>query len=103
MAYRFKSDGKYIPLAPIKGPGGPIDYGGDWSDWLDEGESIAESSWSVDGPDDALQVDASSSAGAIATVWLKGGTLGHRYTVTNSITTNLRSEQRSMYVLVDNK
>lgn len=75
--------------------GGPNDDG-----WL-KGRTLATSEWHIDGPDSAL-VSHSASIGDItghdengdpvtistqtlATVWLRGGTVGERYTVTNRI------------------
>ena len=54
-----------------------------------EGDLIAGSSWAVDGPDAALELYDESIATDLksTTTWMRGGTLGAYYTVTNTITT----------------
>lgn len=51
---------------------------------------IATSTWTVNGPDDALVLSdgAISVSGKVTTIWMAGGTLGAYYTVTNTIETS---------------
>lgn len=50
---------------------------------------IATSEWAVTGPDDELDLydDSISTDKKFTTTWMRGGTLGAYYTVTNTITT----------------
>lgn len=66
---------------------GVLDYGFDWTTWLD-GDTISTSVWAIDNNDSSsLVIDSESETSAIATVVLSGGTLGRTYEVTNTITT----------------
>lgn len=98
---KFLSDGKTIPLAPPKAPGSDIDYGADWSLWLDTGETITSSVWTLPA---GLTNDSDSFAGAITKVDISGGTIGERHEVTNTITTSLgRTEPRTMIIEIQKK
>ncbi len=86
-------------------------WGMDWSTYLAElGASarIASSSWTVTGPD-ALLVVASAEVVAgsrVTQVYLNGGTVGKRYTLTNRIVTNTVpavTDDRSFRVLIQNQ
>ncbi len=57
----------------------------DWSQRLEEGETITESSWTADS---GIQIDGTLLDGNIGYVWLIGGTNRNVYTVTNRITTS---------------
>lgn len=84
-----------------KDPDSTLDYGFDWSDWLEDGESITSSSWTIQNPsgeNDDLQIDTSSQDGSKTKVWLTDGTLGVTYRVTNTIETDnspTRTDERS--------
>lgn len=70
-----------------KDPDAVLDYGFDWSRWLDEGETITASTWAVD--DDGLTIDNDTLFDDTTTVvWLSGGTAGAFYRLTNHITTS---------------
>lgn len=74
-----------------------LDYGFDWRDWLD-GDEIASSTWDVP---TGLTAGVDSHEGGITKVWLSGGTVGTRYSVTNEITTTAgRTDQRTIKILV---
>lgn len=84
-------------------------YGFDWTDWLEEisgSETISTSTWAVTGSDSVLTLSgASIVTGSTKTqVKLNAGTVGVRYTVTNSIITSsgLRDD-RSFFVLVQQR
>ena len=97
----FISDGSFIPDAPPKDPDSVIDYGVDWSNWLDAGETISTSVW----PDLGDLVSESESNTTTATaIFVSGGVLGATYTLTNRITTNQgRTEDRSMFIACQQK
>jgi hypothetical protein len=69
-----------------KDPDEHLDYGWDWTQRLDDGETINDSEWILDLVD--LIDTAETIDGAKAVVWLAGGTLGRRYQVTNRVTTS---------------
>lgn len=86
--------------AITKDPDAALDYGFDWSAWLQTGETITNSAWSVD--DDSLTIDSDTHDDTSTTVWLSGGTVrSYPYTVTNRITTSAgRIDDRSFQVYV---
>jgi hypothetical protein len=68
----------------LKDPASVVDFQIDWTLWLDVGDAISTSSWTV--PAGVTQ-DSSSYTTSAATVWLSGGTAGEVYKVVNQITT----------------
>ena len=77
----------------IKDPDAVLDYGFDWSDWLQDGETISTSSWTV--PTGLTEVGDSNTTTATK-VWVSGGTAGDDYTITNHIvTSDSREDDRS--------
>ena len=81
-------------------PQAKLDYAVDWSAWLQSGETISASTWSVPaGISEATP--APSETDGVATIWLTGGTAGQLYTVTNHITTSMgREDDRSLFLRV---
>ena len=79
-------------------PNADLDYGIDWftNGWLAAGETIVTSTWTVPA---GLTSHNGSTNGLIATIWLSGGVVGTRYTVTNRIVTSTvppRTDERSI-------
>jgi hypothetical protein len=72
-----------------KTPAAVLNYGRDWSDWLEPGDRIIASTWTADqaNSDTALHVESSGFTNTSTVVVLSGGTLGVRYKVTNRVTT----------------
>jgi len=80
----------------LKDPDAVLDYQIDWSSWLDTGETISASAWTVP---TGLTEDSDSNTTTTATVWLSGGTAGVTYSVTNQITTSdSRTEDRTITI-----
>lgn len=80
-----------------KTPREVLDYGLDWTSWLD-GDTIAASEWSV--PID-LEAGESNFSGTETVIWLSGGLGGRDYTVTNRITTTAgRTKERVLLIQV---
>ncbi len=73
----------------------------DWSYWLDQGETISSSSWSLDsGP----TASATAFDDTTATMTITGGTVGNVYKATNTITTSAgRTYQRTIAIDVRSK
>ena len=85
----------------IKDPQAVLDYGFDWSDWLDTGDTLSASTWTVP---TGITKDSDSNTTTTTTIWLSGGTVGKTYKITNRITTvGGRGTDRSLYVKVENK
>jgi hypothetical protein len=93
----------------IKDPNAIKFYTLNWSRWLNDGETIASSEWSIESGDGALEIGtgsrASTNDSTTATVWLTGGTVATRYTIRNRIITSSnpsRTDDRSLTVVVQN-
>ncbi len=85
----------------IKDPSAVLDYGFDWSDWLNTGETISSVVWTVP---TGLTKDSQSNTSTIATVWLSSGTAGQSYQVACKIVTSVsRTDERSMMIIVENR
>lgn len=81
-----------------KDPDALLDYSVDWSSWLADGETLDTVEWIVE---DGLTNAASSATGAVATIWLSGGTVGATYRVTCRVSTSAgRVDDRSFAVRV---
>lgn len=84
----------------VKAPAAVLNYGRDWTTWLETGDAIVTSTWTADpdNPDTALIVAGAAHNGKIATIIVSGGTLGARYRVTNRVvTSNGLTDERSDY------
>lgn len=81
----------------VKDPDATLDYGLDWSAWLEEGETITDSEWIVPG---GLTLVSESFDGTTTTVWLSGGTLGQSYAVVNRVTAGARIDDRTLRLTI---
>jgi len=96
----FIHDGIKIPTAPYKDPDSTVDYGCDWTEWLNAGETISTSTWIVTG----LTKGTEANSAGITSVMLSGGTVDDSHTLTNQIITDQgRTEQRSMVITIKEK
>jgi hypothetical protein len=89
--------GEGMEASFIKEPDAFLDYGFDWSQWLEDGEAVVVSTWVVP---EGLTVEAEEFTGTITTVWLSGGTVGANYRLVNHIETATRTDERSMQIRV---
>jgi len=92
----------------LKDPAAVIDYSIDWaSTYLLAGENIVTSSWTIwpTGEVGDLQVDHEPPlAGNIASVFVGLGNVGHRYQLTNHITTDQgRTDERSFTIRISER
>lgn len=62
-----------------------IDYGFDWTDRLELGETISSSVWSADA---GIAVTAPQVDGLVTSAFVGGGTADQRYQVRNVVTTS---------------
>lgn len=88
MSYEF--------TAPVKDPAAVLDYGMDWSGWLDEGETIVGAPTVVAVPA-GLAITAITHADGVVNWRVSGGTADADYIVTCGIETSLgRADERSV-------
>jgi hypothetical protein len=88
-----------------KDPSDLLDYGFEWARWMPETDSISQSSWAVTGPDATLITGLPfiDAANQTTGVYLSGGTLKGKYTLTNTMTTDQgRVKERSMLIVIIN-
>lgn len=84
-----------------KDPDAVLDYGFDWSDWLQTGEVISASTWTVD---TGITEDSDEMSTSITKIWLSGGTVGETYTISNKIVTDQnRTDERSFEIFVEER
>lgn len=76
----------YTFTAPLKDPAAVLDHGMDWSDELDDGETI--SAQSVVPAPAGLTIAAVNAANGIVSWRVSGGSVGQEYIVTCRITTS---------------
>jgi len=88
----------------IKDPQSVLDYGFDWSDWLDTGDTVSTSTWTVPADSPGITEDSDSKTDTTTTIWLSGGIVGVKYKITNHVVTaDGRTVERSFYVKVESK
>lgn len=70
----------------LKDPDSTLDYGIDWGPWLEPvSDTITASTWTAESGIEI--VDDAEFTTTRTVVWLRGGTAGETYTVTNQVTT----------------
>mgnify|MGYP001061588669 CR=1 FL=1 len=77
----------------LKDPDARLDFGADWSEWLQPGEKISLSEWDIPpgievARDGLGEEVAGIVGGAVTVVWLQGGSPGRIYPVINRVTTD---------------
>lgn len=84
-----------------KDPSDVLDYGFDYSSWMDTGDSISTSTWTVP---DGITKTSQSNDDDHTTIWVSGGTAGTKYRITNKIVTDEgRTLERSFDIVVVNR
>lgn len=85
-----------------KDPNAILDYVFDWSDWLDENETIDSHQILVERG--SVAVDRNDRDGAQITAWISGGENGETARVVCRITTNAgRVDDRSLWLSVEHR
>jgi hypothetical protein len=95
----------------LQSPDEVIDWQQDWTDWLEEGDSIETSTWSITPGDvtaasDAplLADDSVDTSGFVATVFVSGLGLGQSYQLQNTVVTTAgRTAIREITIRCDHK
>ena len=81
-----------------KDPDAVLDFAWDWSQWLEDGETI--SSYAVTVPS-GITKDSDSNTDTTVTAFLSGGTADTGYAIVCQITTSAgRTDDRSIYINV---
>jgi hypothetical protein len=93
--------GAYIP----KDPNASLQYGVDWTDWLDAGDSIVSASWAVETTStNAIEASLPNILANVTSTTLTGGDTGTVYTVAVSIvTTENYQDTRRFRVKCENR
>jgi hypothetical protein len=87
----------------IKDPDATLDYGVDWSGYLEDGEALSLSEWSV-APAGGLVLAGEANGASSATVQVAGGQRGHVCRLTNRVTTSLgRTDERSITIRMEQR
>ena len=77
-----------------------LDYGVAWTNWLESGEIITASTWTI-APSGLTVVNDDEFDDDKTYIWLSGGALDETYYVTNKITTNQgREDARTLVIVV---
>jgi len=90
-----------VPYKTVeKDPDAVLDYGFDWSEWLDD-DTIVTSDWTIPA---GLTENSASNTTTTTTVWLSGGLAGGVYDCTNRIVTTAgRTDDRTLRVIVQER
>lgn len=87
----------------LKDPEAKLDYAVDWSAWLQDGETITTSDWTVTGVTKSVS-PAATVVGGKAIVWLEGGTVGTPASAKNTVTTSAgRTDERTITLQLVNR
>lgn len=87
----------------IKDPDAHLDYGWDWSAWLDSGDTIATAEV-VGDTAGGITVEDITHTDTTVTAWVSGGTVGRSYTLACRITTtDGRTDDRTLQLNIANR
>jgi hypothetical protein len=87
----------------IKDPNATLDFGFDWSQWLDESETIVGFTITTSPCGIINEYDTSTTAGSVI-VWLSSGSIGQRYSVACLIETSAsRIDERTIKIDVKDR
>jgi len=87
MSCKIEKEFEHAPLAKL-------DYGFDWTLWLEDAETITSSGWVV--PADLVKSNEQNLTG-VTSVFVEGGVESTRYEIINSITTSMgRKDSRTI-------
>jgi hypothetical protein len=90
-----------IQIEDPKDPNAKLDYGIDWSLWLETGETISASIWTLV---DGIVGTAASFSSTQTLIWISGGDDGKSYHIANRITTSAgRIDERTLLIKVKSR
>jgi len=85
-----------------KSPHAKLDYTIDWTDALEDGETISEASWSI--PSGLTDEQSESNTTTSQTVWVSGGTLGTKYALRGDmVSSEGREDSRTIYITIEER
>lgn len=95
---KIRPDGLY---EIVHAPGAILDYAFNWAEWLQQGETILTSAWSI-AP--SLTLNNEQNQSGITSVFVNGGVVNKIYYLTNTITTSVgRTDSRTIVLSCQNK
>jgi len=78
-----------------------LDYAFNWTEWLQQGETISTSTWVIS---PTLVLNNQQNVSGLTSVFVNGGDLNKVYYLTNTITTSTgRSDSRTIVLSCQNK
>jgi hypothetical protein len=87
-------------------PSAKLDWSWDWTRWLEAGETLAESVWTIAESTqgtpslELLDTPTPSIVGAVTTTWIESPTAGERYRVNNHVVSSQgRADDRSFWIV----
>lgn len=90
------------PRSDLHDPNAKLDYGFDWSAWLDDGETIASATITPSSPD--LTVHATDIGTTTVTPTISGGVVDRRYDITcHVVTSQGREDDRTRELVCRNR
>lgn len=90
-----------MPTSFLKDPDAVLDYGFDWTDWLNATETITAHTITVDA---GITLNSHGEDAGIVTAWISGGTAGVEYEVACRITTSEgRTDERTITLVVEQR
>lgn len=95
---KIRPDGLY---EIVHAPGAILDYAFNWAEWLQQGETIPTSVWSIT---PSLTLNNEQNQSGVTSVFVNGGVVNKIYYLTNTITTSVgRTDSRTIVLSCQNK
>jgi hypothetical protein len=95
---KIRPDGLY---EIVHAPGAILDYAFNWAEWLQQGETILTSAWSIT---PSLTLNNEQNQSGVTSVFVNGGVVNKIYYLTNTITTSVgRTDSRTIVLSCQNK
>lgn len=95
---KIRPDGLY---EIVHAPGAILDYTFNWTEWLQQGETILTSVWSIT---PSLTLNNEQNQSGVTSVFVNGGVVNKIYYLTNTITTSVgRTDSRTIVLSCQNK
>ena len=95
---KIRPDGLY---EIVHAPGAILDYAFNWTEWLQQGETILTSAWVIT---PSLTLNNEQNQSGVTSVFVNGGAVNKIYYLTNTITTSVgRTDSRTIVLSCQNK
>jgi hypothetical protein len=84
-----------------KDPAAVLDYQVDWTEWLEAGDTIVTSTWTVD---TGITNNLDAFTTTLTWIWISGGTAGQTYHAVNRVVTDDgRTNEWTITIRVENQ